>query len=1502
MTALPPSFITVNPDFRVAICSQHGCSYVRANLRQHLRDTHLIHSNNTREIPAYITSLDIANKINEVSRPGDGVEIVSGLPVHSGYKCTARGEHCRFITIHEPTIKEHCRTVHHIKAVAKGRPRNGTSNEAKFTLVRVQTLFTRKQYIDYFVVNPEEDGQTNTEERVDHTIIGTEQQRQEQQERNQANPEGNTARTLLQQSYEKAQEEHTQQYNVVSKVENAAELSKWLQETGYQDHIEGIEVAEFAPSYELPNEEAEPVLSAICSSIARVFRGAMEVVDFDKSEVRRLTRINSRLLNTLVPNAIAMKPFRGLQSKQAKDEYIRTFQKLLCYYSRVSQGTHLQAKKMFVPTSGQRVTWSSAEEWAQIVVEEARENEKGFDRESVDKLTLAEERLDRATLSFSLELLRHELSERVFDSAIISWLVVLAWDTQLNTWMRVNYYTSYLSHIIYDCRLLLLQHCIRAVKEDSSKTFTEYLLQFRDKWIVDGTHGPVGEVLSTRLLARAYSKNTVEEAKVYWSDDGNTIVYQDIELPLQGLSDIVRYALSSAVTIFKRDICFELDGVPEYAIKDIAENINERRPGASFITDIRNAARFDDGLSWLFQRVVRTPALSESFIQYTKDESWYVQSTAVTQYEAAVQQFLEYLFVVIHIASGQPSRRPDILQMRWCNKQSDSRTIFIRDGYVIFALRIGKTMHMTNAASIPVRVLLPEAAVLLVQYLVLVVPFRRWLLSEIRGSHCVSEYLWSNDTGIWPESRMTRIFQSVSLQAIGIDLNMQQYRQIAIGVAIKKFAGIKLDEGIESGSDSEDEGLSKMEGSMPAVFHLQASHTERTGNQAYGGTVNFKRGLTDAAIQEFIRAGVMWQTLFRETEKGSGRKHDRSKSANALGPLAKRIALRGPKQQCRRHWSMEEAKVVLRTLHPAGKYRTSKQEQAVQAIVHGLTPVVAILGTGEGKSLLYMLQQKLPGAGITVLLVPLVSLRHDTIDKCRRIGIDVRVWGQDMDSGTGNSLVIASLDQAVGKGSIGFQNYLHKLNVSGQLNAIVVDECHLFVTAASYRDKMAMVKDLRVYHCQLVFLTATMPISLMTQFTGCLLLASPVVIRSLTVRKNLTYGVKIAPTSNLVESGIIEMRRAMEVVELFATDEHARGVIYCRTKVDVDNVADEMDCLRYYSDYATEEEKADVLQSWMDGNSRLVVATTAFTEGIDYHSVRLVCYIGPPESAVEFVQGVGRAGRDGGGGVCFVVVSKGWKSRVRGRNGELMPEDAIAMERFLDGPRCRVQPLGLFLDGVAQYCDKFEHACDLCTFDGMVGEDEMEEETEAYQRRCNAENAIGIQAGEEREAGVERLRAHKMEQEERLQIFIQQLDLVRGRCLICLARGKRDGMEHSLDECREQEKRSFFQAKKRATGGGKKWIMDYKACFRCGLHQTICSQQGQSGCRYKDIIMPLSWSGFGVAGWEKHIEVVSGRKFIREEEYMRWLGQGARVFEEEANNMVLVGSGMLNRIVKNLLE
>ena len=332
----------------------------------------------------------------------------------------------------------------------------------------------------------------------------------------------------------------------------------------------------------------------------------------------------------------------------------------------------------------------------------------------------------------------------------------------------------------------------------------------------------------------------------------------------------------NAVEVFKRNLYFGLSNIPEYKVRDIAENINERRPGASFVTDIRNASRFNEGFRWLFQQVVNNRKLSELFIRQKRDGSWYVLSNAVEQYEVAVQQFLEFFMTLVHVGSGQPGRRPEMMGLRWCNKQADIRNIFVRDGYVIFALSYHKSMNITNAGRYPVRALLPEAGALLVQYLVLVIPFRKWLLSQTKGSTPVSEYLWSNDAGIWTKDRMTRVFQSVVTRATGIKLGVRSYQQIAIGVAIKKLAGVGLEDHAGSDTDSENEA-GQMEGSLLEVFHHQAAHNPRTGNQAYGNPINFNNGLTEAAVQEYIHASRIWHNLVKgRYHETLARKHGRS--------------------------------------------------------------------------------------------------------------------------------------------------------------------------------------------------------------------------------------------------------------------------------------------------------------------------------------------------------------------------------------------------------------------------------------------------------------------------------------------------------------------------------------------------------------------------------------------------------------------------------------------------
>jgi superfamily II DNA helicase RecQ len=162
-----------------------------------------------------------------------------------------------------------------------------------------------------------------------------------------------------------------------------------------------------------------------------------------------------------------------------------------------------------------------------------------------------------------------------------------------------------------------------------------------------------------------------------------------------------------------------------------------------------------------------------------------------------------------------------------------------------------------------------------------------------------------------------------------------------------------------------------------------------------------------------------------------------------------------------------------------------------------------------------------------------------------------------------------------------------------------------------------------------------------------------------------------------------------------------------------------------------------------------MAATTAFTEGVDYRYIRVVFYIRALESAIKFVQGVGRGGRDGRGCLCCVILPKGWTFRIRGRNSELLDEDAITIERFLNSPRYRVLSLSLFLDGKAQYYNDIKHACDQCARKGLVGDEEVRVEAGAYVRRCAEEHNVGMQVGEELDAGAAQLRTYKREQEAR---------------------------------------------------------------------------------------------------------------------------------------------------------
>jgi len=148
----------------------------------------------------------------------------------------------------------------------------------------------------------------------------------------------------------------------------------------------------------------------------------------------------------------------------------------------------------------------------------------------------------------------------------------------------------------------------------------------------------------------------------------------------------------------------------------------------------------------------------------------------------------------------------------------------------------------------------------------------------------------------------------------------------------------------------------------------------------------------------------------------------------------------------------------------------SVQKRALQSIMQHKSPVVAIMGTGAGKSILFMLPASV-SSGVTVVIVPLVSLREDMKARCGELGIACVEW-QSRRPNEWAQVVLVTPESAVGEG---FGHFINRQRAMGRLDRIVVDECHVVLDSKTgWRSRMLALRNLVMTETQMVYLTATL--------------------------------------------------------------------------------------------------------------------------------------------------------------------------------------------------------------------------------------------------------------------------------------------------------------------------------------------------------------------------------------------------------------------------------------------
>jgi superfamily II DNA helicase RecQ len=251
-----------------------------------------------------------------------------------------------------------------------------------------------------------------------------------------------------------------------------------------------------------------------------------------------------------------------------------------------------------------------------------------------------------------------------------------------------------------------------------------------------------------------------------------------------------------------------------------------------------------------------------------------------------------------------------------------------------------------------------------------------------------------------------------------------------------------------------------------------------------------------------------------------------------------------------------------------------------------------------------------PGARTTILILPTVALRGNMIERLDKAALKHHVWYPG--STRSAPIVLISAEAACTES---FLEYANRLCDRQCLDRIVVDECHLTITAGTYRRSMSQLAwHVRRVRTQTVWLTATLPPVYQELFLEHNKLVRPHIVRESTYRANIRYSIcrKNGPGS-LCEWATQLVQAYWARSDLIESHGRDRIIIYCPTKALVMELAEMLGCPSYTADSGTEDEKTAIIEQWLTAaESPIIVATSALGPGFDYPHIRLVLHVGAP--------------------------------------------------------------------------------------------------------------------------------------------------------------------------------------------------------------------------------------------------------------------------------------------------
>ncbi len=333
-----------------------------------------------------------------------------------------------------------------------------------------------------------------------------------------------------------------------------------------------------------------------------------------------------------------------------------------------------------------------------------------------------------------------------------------------------------------------------------------------------------------------------------------------------------------------------------------------------------------------------------------------------------------------------------------------------------------------------------------------------------------------------------------------------------------------------------------------------------------------------------------------------------------------------------------------------------------------------IMPTGGGKSICFQLPALLQ-TGLTLVVSPLVALMENQVQELRQRNLNAALLHSELPSLQRRKTLQALEHQKLRLLYLSPETLLsppvwERLQKPELIiNGIILDEAHCLVQwgdtfRPAYRRigavRPALLKSKpRGTKIALAAFTATADPLAQKTIQEALELDQPAVFRLNPYRSNLSPKIRIVWTP---------LGRKQQLLKFTRERPQTSGLIYVRSRRDSENLAVWLQekgyvTASYHAGLGAEERRA-IEADWLGGKMPFVVCTSAFGMGINKPDVNWVVHFHAPLLLSEYVQEIGRAGRDGKPAEALTLVSEptGW----------LDPEDKQRQRFFEDKMRSQI--------------------------------------------------------------------------------------------------------------------------------------------------------------------------------------------------------------------------------------